>query len=86
MACMDTGFKDALPSIIDWLLKWTDANKKQIYPNGWQKERPHWTKKTSRKEMPPPKQQQQLQIHNVLTDDVENANRTNAGRDLRFAM
>ena len=35
-----------------------------MYPNGWPKEGPHWSKRTQAKE--PPKQ---LQTHNLPTDD-----------------
>ena len=45
--------------------------------NWWPKERPHWYKMTQTKE--PPKQ---LQTH---TNDVENINSTNKGRDLLLA-
>ena len=41
--------KNSLPSMTDWLSKWTDAYKKWIYPNGWPKERPPWSKKSSKK-------------------------------------
>ena len=61
MAYMDTGLKNSLPSMKDWLSKWIHAYKKQIYSNGWQKERPPGSKKTP----------QQLQTHNVPIDDVE---------------
>ena len=47
--------------------------KKQIHRNGWSKERP-----------PKRNRPQQLQAHNVPTDDVENRNGTNHG-DLLFA-
>ena len=37
--------KKSLPSITDWLSRWIDTLKLHIYPNGWRKERPHWSKK-----------------------------------------
>ena len=51
-----------------------------MYPNGWLKEGPHWYKRTQTKE--PSKQ---LQTHNLPTNDVENINNTNKGRNLLFA-
>ena len=45
MVYMDSGFK--IPSTIDWLSKWIDTDKKQIYKNGGPKER-------SPKTEPPP--------------------------------
>ena len=30
-------FKNSLPSMTDWLSKWIDALKMQIYSNGWQR-------------------------------------------------
>ena len=64
----------------DWLSKWTDASKKQIYPIGWQKERPPDPKWPPKRNHP-----QQLQTYNVPIDDVENTIDTNLGRDLQFA-
>ena len=34
MAYIDAGLKNLLPSMIDWLSRWIDAYKKQIYMNG----------------------------------------------------
>ena len=34
IAYMDTGLKKLLPPMMDWLLKWKDAYKKQTYTNG----------------------------------------------------
>ena len=48
-----------------------------MYPNGWPKERPHWSKRTQAKE--PPKQ---LQTQKLTTDDVENINSSNKGRNV----
>ena len=45
----DTCLKNSLPSTTDWLSKWIDAFKKLIYPNGWPKKRPPWSKKFSPK-------------------------------------
>ena len=72
MVFMDTGLKSSLSSMTDWLSKWTDAYKKQTYSKGWQKERPLWSIKTSKRNHP-----QQLQTHNVPTIDVEYSNCTN---------
>ena len=58
---MDTGLNNSLLSITDWLLKWTDAYKKQIHPNGWPKERSPWSKMTPKKN-----HTEQLQTHNML--------------------
>ena len=43
------------------------------YQNGWPKERPPWSKKAPSESNRP----QQIQNHNVPTDDVENTNSTN---------
>ena len=41
MPYMDTGLKNSLPSMTDWVSKWIDALK--TYPNGWLKEKPPWS-------------------------------------------
>ena len=74
-------FKKSPPSMTDKLSKWINAYQKQTYPNGWPKERPHWTKKS----IPQRNRPKQLQAHNVPTYDVEDTNGTNTGRDLRLA-
>ena len=58
----------------DWLSKWIEAYKKQIYTNKLQKERPLWppTKNKTKRNHP-----QQLQAYSVLTDDVESTKSTN---------
>ena len=63
-----------------WFKKWTDAYQKHTYLNGWQKERPDWSKKTLKRNRP-----KQLHTHNVPTYDVENINCTNKRRDLLLA-
>ena len=46
MAYMDSGLKNSPPSEMNWLSKWTDTYKKQMYPDGWPKEKPQWSRKT----------------------------------------
>ena len=53
IAHMNFGFKNTRPSITDWLFKWVDALKKQIYPNGCLKGRIPWSKKTPKKKLFP---------------------------------
>ena len=72
MAYIYTGLKNSVPFMTEWLLKWIDACKKQTYPDVWQKERPLCLKKTLKRNS-----SQQLQTHNLPTNDVENANATN---------
>ena len=45
-------FKNALPSITDWLSKLIDSYMKQTYPNDCQKEIPPRSKKTPKKKPP----------------------------------
>ena len=66
MEYMDSGSKKLPSSMTDELLKWTDAYKEHTYPNGWPKERPHWSRGTLSRE--PPKQ---LGTHNMPTDQME---------------
>ena len=63
MIYMDTGLKKSLKSMSDWTSKWKHAFNKQAKPNGWPKRNPHMN------------HSQQLQTHNVPTNDVENINR-----------
>ena len=51
MVYMDSGFKNSLPSTTDWLSRW--LKKKEVYPNGWLKERHPWSRKTTAKEPSP---------------------------------
>ena len=60
----------------DCLLNWVDAQKKEIYPKGWQKkERPLWSKRNHKKET-------HSTTDNVSSYDVENPNSTDKERDL----
>ena len=52
---IDSGFKNSLLSTTDWPLKRIDAEKKQINPIGWLKEKSPYSKETPKKELPPPK-------------------------------
>ena len=51
MEYMDSGLKNSPPSMTDWLSKRIDTNK-QTYANGWPKEKPPWSRKTSEKQPP----------------------------------
>ena len=68
MEYMDSGSRNSPPFTTD--SKWTDAYKEHTYPNGWPKERLHWSWKT-------PLHSKQLQTHNLPTYDMENINSTN---------
>ena len=71
--CIHGYWSKTFTSTTDWQSKWIHAYKKQTY---------HFDpKRLLKKELPPP-HQQQLQAHNVPTDDVENSNSTNQGGDL----
>ena len=80
MEYMDSGSKNSPPFTADWHSKWTDAYKEHRYPNGWPKERPRWSRRTPQRKRP-----KQLHTYDVPTDDVENINSTNKGRDLQLA-
>ena len=54
----------------DRLSKWTDAYKKQTYPNGWPKKKTPWSRMTAKKES----HLRLLQTHNV--HNVKNTNGT----------
>ena len=64
-----------------WLGNNNDNNNNPTYPNGWPKKRPPWSKKTPKKEPP----LQQLQTHNLPTDDIKNTIGTTKGGDLLSA-
>ena len=80
MLYTDAGFKRSLPSMTDWLPKWTDAYKKQTPSIDDQRKNHPDSKRTPKRNHP-----QQLQTHNVPINDVENTNGTNKGGDLLFA-
>ena len=68
------------PFTTDEHKEWTDAYKEHTYSNEWPKERPDHIDPEGPSQVNRPKQ-----LHNLPTDNAENINSTNKGRDLLFA-